>query len=268
MLILLTLILPLGCQKQSVLMFAYTNVTIIVIYANYIVINSYNIFQMLDYQGEKFKIFISNIKNNPSKYGFHKKPTNEDIANKLGVGAMQLNRYYKSNSLQRETVVKITTAFNVSEEDIWGDVKLKSNAKPARFLGDGTPNMWIVPIKAQGGFLEGYGDNVLLEQHIEKVYFPFIGQECFAFEIEGISMLSEYVPGEYFVGTPIEKFSHLVKGRVYVFQTTEGIILKEFEKIEDDYIYLRSLNEDFNPVKPIYLKEVKRVYQREMVIKN
>src|SRR5690606_13828488 len=94
----------------------------------------------------------------------------------------------------------------------------ESNAKPARFLSDVTPNMWIVPIKAQGGFLEGYGDTVLMEQNIEKMYFPFIGQECFAFEIDGLSMLSEYVPGEYFVGTPIENFNHLVKGRVYVFQ--------------------------------------------------
>lgn len=81
-------------------------------------------------------------------------------------------------------------------------------------------------------------------------------------------MLTEYVPGEYFVGTPVENFNHLVKGRVYVFQTIDGIIIKEFAKIEDENIYLRSLNEDYNPVKPIHLKEVKRVYQREMIIKN
>lgn len=146
--------------------------------------------------------------------------------------------------------------------------KITPNAKPALFKGSGKPNMWVVPIKAQGGFLEGYGDNVLMAQNLEKVYFPFIGQECFAFEIDGLSMITDYLPGEYFVGTPIENFNHLVKGRVYVFQTIDGIILKEFVKIEEDYIYLRSQNEDYNPVKPIYLKEIKRVYQREMVIKN
>ena len=156
----------------------------------------------------------------------------------------------------------------ILEDDSDIEVNSAPNARPARFMGDGRPNMWIVPIKAQGGFLEGYGDNVLMAQNIEKVYFPFIGQDCFAFEIDGLSMLTEYVPGEYFVGTPIENFNHLVKGRVYVFQTIDGIILKEFVKIEGDYIYLRSQNEDFNPVKPIYLKDVKRVYQREMVIKN
>ncbi|WP_312698164.1 S24 family peptidase [Sphingobacterium mizutaii] len=223
---------------------------------------------MADYQGEKFRAFISKMKENYKDYGFDKKPTNEILAEMIGVSSVQLNRYYKSKSLERETVSNITNTFKVEENEIWGDDLSKPNAKPARFLGDGTPNMWVVPIKAQGGFLEGYGDTVLMEHNIEKVYFPFIGQECFAFEIEGISMLPEYVTGEYFVGTPIENFNHLIKGRVYVFQTVEGIIIKEFVGIEDDFIHLRSLNEACNPVKPIYLKEVKRVYQREMVIKN
>lgn len=224
---------------------------------------------MLDYQGEKFKSFIGKVKNSYKDYGFTEKPTNEIISDMLGISPMQLNRYYKSVSLQRETVIKIISAFKVSEEDIWGDPnKVVSNVKPAVFKGNGSPNMWVVPIKAQGGFLEGYGDTVLMEQNIEKVYFPFIGQECFAFEIDGLSMISDYLPGEYFVGTPIENFNHLVKGRVYVFQTIDGIILKEFVKIEDDNIYLRSQNEDYNPVKPMHLKCVKRVYQREMVIKN
>ncbi|MFD2599865.1 helix-turn-helix transcriptional regulator [Sphingobacterium corticis] len=223
---------------------------------------------MPDYQGEKFRLFIGGVKTDYKSYGFDHKPTNEELASKLGVSSVQLHRYYKSKSLERDTVLKITNSFNVSENQIWGDDLSKSNAKPAVFKGNGTPNMWVVPIKAQGGFLEGYGDTVLLEQNVEKVYFPFIGSECFAFEIDGLSMVTDYMPGEYFVGTPIENFNHLVKGRVYVFQTIDGIILKEYEKIEDDYIYLRSQNNDFNPVKPIYLKEVKRVYQREMVIKN
>lgn len=143
-----------------------------------------------------------------------------------------------------------------------------SNAKPAKFKGNGEPNMWIVPIKAQGGFLAGYGDQVYMGNELEKVYFPFIAQECFAFEIDGLSMITDYMPGEYFVGTLMESLDHLVKGRVYVFQTIDGIILKEFVKVNDELIYLRSQNEDYNPVKPIHLKNVKRCYQREMVIKN
>lgn len=223
---------------------------------------------MLDYQGDKFRSWLDEQfekeKGKPSAERFNMKKAIE----MLGISKTNMYQYFKSNSLKRETVNAITTTFKVSEEEIWGDDLSKSNAKPALFKGNGQPNMWVVPVKAQGGFLEGYGDSVVMEQNIEKVYFPFIGQECFAFEIDGLSMVTEYMPGEYFVGTPIENFNHLVKGRVYVFQTIEGIILKEFVKIEEDNIYLRSQNEQYNPVKPIYLKEVKRVYQREMIIKN
>lgn len=243
-------------------MFAYTNVTIIVIYANYIVINSYNIVQHIDYQGEKFKGFISKLKNNYNKYGFDKKPTNEEIAQRLGVSPMQLNRYYKSNSLQRETVIKITEAFNVSEEYIWGSNNNEPNGKPVSFSNN-EPNMWIVPIKAQGGFLGGYGDQIYLESFLKKVPFPFIKGECFAFEIEGESMLTEFVPRNYFIGSTIEDKNFLVKGRPYVFQTTDGIIIKCFDYFDDEFMYLYSLNQEFNPVVPIPLKNIKKIYQKE-----
>lgn len=222
---------------------------------------------MSDTQYNKFFSFIQSYQVTDEKTGLLRKITMDEVAKRLGVSRVQVYNYFKSENISAKIRAKIIKEFGAKEEDLMSD-SIKPNAKPARFMGDGTPNMWIVPIKAQGGFLEGYGDSVLLEQNIEKVYFPFIGQECFAFEIDGLSMLTEYVPGEYFVGTPIENFNHLLKGRVYVFQTIDGIIIKEFVKIEDDYIHLRSHNEDYNPVKPIYLKEVKRVYQREMVIKN
>lgn len=224
--------------------------------------------QHVDYQGEKFQKWIEKKIEEEKSKPKDERLTVGKVKELLGLSNTAYYSLFNSKNLTRESVNRITTAFGVSEEEIWGDDLSKSNAKPAAFKGTGKPNMWVVPIKAQGGFLEGYGDSVLLEQNIEKVYFPFIGQECFAFEIDGLSMITEYLPGEYFVGTPIENFKHLVKGRVYVFQTIDGIILKEFEKIENDHIYLRSQNDDYNPVKPIYLKEVKRVYQREMIIKN
>jgi SOS-response transcriptional repressor LexA len=216
---------------------------------------------MIEYQGNKFQSWLK-------KYQKENGISAVEARERLNLSNTSFYSLFKSKNLTRESVNRILEAFNVSEEEIWGDDLSKSNAKPALFKGNGKPNMWVVPIKAQGGFLEGYGDSVLMEQNIEKVYFPFIGQECFAFEIEGLSMVTDYMPGEYFVGTPIENFNHLVKGKVYVFQTIDGIILKEFVKIEDDFIHLKSQNEDYNPVKPIYLKEIKRVYQREMIIKN
>lgn len=222
---------------------------------------------MSDNQYNKFYDFIQSYYIKDDKTGLKRKITMDEVAERLGVSRVQVYNYFKSENISAKIRSKIIQAFGATEEELISN-KVVSNAKPAVFKGNGTPNMWVVPIKAQGGFLEGYGDNVLLEQNIEKVYFPFIGQECFAFEIDGLSMVTEYMPGEYFVGTPIENFNHLVKGRVYVFQTIDGIIIKEYVKIDEDFIYLRSQNEDYNPVKPIYLKEVKRIYQREMIIKN
>lgn len=212
---------------------------------------------MSDYQGDKFQKKLTDLGISAT-----------EAAKRIDISRDTIHKWFKKEHLDYKQIVKITKGLDLTEEEIWGDDLTKSNAKPALFKGNGSPNMWLVPVKAQGGFLEGYGDTLLMAQNIEKMYFPFINQECFAFEIEGLSMLTEYVPGEYFVGTPIENFNHLVKGKVYVFQTIDGIIIKEFVNIENDFIYLRSKNEDYNPVKPIYLKDIKRVYQREMVIKN
>jgi transcriptional regulator with XRE-family HTH domain len=222
---------------------------------------------MSENQYNNFYNFIQNYEIKDPETGVLRKITMEEVSEKLGVSRTQVYNYFKSENISAKVKAKIIKEFGASEQDLISDY-IKPNAKPALFKGNGNPNMWVVPIKAQGGFLEGYGDNVLLEQNIEKVYFPFIGQECFAFEIDGLSMVTDYMPGEYFVGTPIENFNHLVRGKVYVFQTVDGIILKEFVKIEDDFMHLKSQNEDYNPVKPIYLKEIKRVYQREMIIKN
>lgn len=216
---------------------------------------------MSEYQGDKFQAWLK-------KYQKDNGISSNEAREMLNLSNTSFYSLFKSKNLTRESVSRITNAFNVSEEEIWGDDLSKSNAKPARLLGNGEPNMWDITIKAQGGFLEGYGDTILMEQNVEKVYFPFFKGECFSFEVEGLSMLPEYMPGDRFISTPVENFNHLVKGRVYVFQTVDGVILKEYCGIEDDNIYLRSLNEDYNPVRPIYLKDVKRIYQREMVIKN
>lgn len=221
---------------------------------------------MTDYQGEKFKIWLDELLKKEKLKPKDERLTVGKVQKMLGLSVTAYYSLFNSKNLTRESVSRITKTFGVSEEEIWGTGT--SNAKPAKFKGNGEPNMWIVPIKAQGGFLSGYGDQVYMDNELDKVYFPFISQECFAFEIDGLSMITDYMPGEYFVGTLLESLEHLVKGRVYVFQTIDGIIVKEFVKIDDNHIHLRSQNEDYNPVKPIYLKEVKRVYQREMVIKN
>jgi len=214
---------------------------------------------MIDYQGKKFRDFL--VRKGISKV---------EAGKRLGISRSAVYDYFESSNLSRETVKKIITVFNTTEEEIFmidSDQEVtKSNAIP--FAGNThNANMYVVPVKAYGGFLTGYESPVFLGG-LEKSSFPFVRGECFAFEVDGLSMYKDYVPGDWVVTTPVEDLNWLSKGKVYVFQLADGIILKCFDKIENDFMYLYSLNDDYNPVKPVHLKDVKKVYFKEKVIKN
>lgn len=218
---------------------------------------------MLEYQGEKFKKWLDEMLLKEKEKPKDERLTVGKVREILGISNTAFYSLFNSKNLTRESVNRITEKLNVSEEEIWGDDKVEPNVKPAHFSTHGSPNMWIVPIKAQGGFLSGYGDQVYLEGFLDKVYFPFVKGQCFAFEIEGESMINEYMPRNYFIGSPIEGKEFLVKDRVYTFQTIDGIILKCYDRMDDEFMYLYSLNEEYNPVPPIPLKNVKKIYQKE-----
>lgn len=216
--------------------------------------------QPFEYQGEKFKEYLENLREENPVTGKMVKVSKTEAAKRMGIARETLYQYFESKSLSSSVVKKILTTFNVSEKEIWGE---KSNAKPVKISK--RDNLFFVPLKAYGGFLSGY-ENEVYANELERGSMPMIQGPCFAFEIEGFSMVPEYYPHDYIVTTRIESLNDLVRGRVYVFQTIDGIIVKCFDKIENDYLYLYSLNEEANPVKPLYLKEVKVIYQKEFKI--
>lgn len=131
-------------------------------------------------------------------------------------------------------------------------------------------NCYMVPLKAFGGFLAGYKDKVYLDS-LQKSYFPNIVGECYSFEVDGFSMFRHklidgeiyengYKPGSYVITTPVEDFRHMVKGKDYVFVTVDGIIIKRFERIKDDECIVSCINEEYNPVKPLKLRTIKKVF--------
>lgn len=130
-------------------------------------------------------------------------------------------------------------------------------------------NLYIVPIKAQGGFLKGYNEKATLDR-LEKRHYPEINGECFAFEIEGLSMYlyrildgvlyeSGYAPGSQVITTKLESPDELMSGRDYVFQTINGINLKTFVKIQDGKCLVKSLNPEYAPFE-VPLNEIKGIY--------
>lgn len=133
-------------------------------------------------------------------------------------------------------------------------------------------NLMIVPLKAYGGFLTGYANRVFLDS-LEYSEFPFIKGQCYAFEVDGFSMYNpgdenSVKPSDYVVCTEIPGPDWLNKGKIYVFQTIDGIIIKEFKAIEDGNFILRSLNPDYKDVPPIPVKSVKKIYYKEYIIKK
>lgn len=130
-------------------------------------------------------------------------------------------------------------------------------------------NMTLVPLKAVGGFLEGYEKKAYLDS-LERIEFPDIKGECYRFEVEGFSMYRSrvldgqiyetgYRPGTYVVTTKVENFNWLSKNKDYVFQTIDGLILKTYDKIKDDKFHLLSINDEYKPL-IIPVKSVKGIY--------
>ena len=203
--------------------------------------------QSFDYQGEKFRQYVE--KNNL---------TIVEVAKKLGVSRDTVYSWMDKPALKEKQVKNIVEGLGVAKEEIF-----QPNVKEVT-VGD-KENCYMVPLKAYGGFLNGY-ENTIFMDTLNKISFPFVRSTCFAFEVEGYSMVTDYMPGDYVVTTPVESFKELVKGRVYVFQTIDGLILKCFERMDSEFMWLSSLNEEYNPIKPIPLKNVKKVYQKEYKI--
>lgn len=134
----------------------------------------------------------------------------------------------------------------------------QSQPRPINSMG--LPNCYYVPIKAYGGFLNGYENSVFLEG-LQKFNVPFITGECFCFEIDGFSMADEYLPGDKVYCTKLTGVNELLKGKDYIFQTIDGILLKKFDKITDEKLQMISVNPDPKYLmEPVPLKNIKVVY--------
>jgi transcriptional regulator with XRE-family HTH domain len=208
---------------------------------------------MLDYQGKKFKEYVT-----------RKGLSIIRIAEKLGVSRNTIYTYFKSESLQRETVTNIITKLNTTEAEIWGSdgktQRLEAIPKfvypdPAMFEGNDHKYAYsdegviamrvkIVPAKAQLGYFRSFGDPEYLEQFdyeimdVDKEHFGNYN----GFETVGWSMVNltseswaqkSIFPGRFAIGRELDRHHwmnklHLHSNDVWIIvHRTEGVILKE-----------------------------------------
>lgn len=231
------------------------------------------------YQGEKFRLFIAKVKNLYSNYGFSSKPTNEEIAKKLGVKPMQLNRYYKSANLQKETVLRILNAFNVAEKEIWGEFDnlhdwfegdvsefVSSNKKPKiKAKEEITPLPYddymmveYVDLSASAGMLGGSNVDLLPDTKKRLVPREFDNGNYLVVRVNGDSMTDGTdisIPD----GVEILVKEHVlengdklpIRGNLFVICSREGNVFKQIveHNTELGYIRCHSYNpkyEDYN----------------------
>ena len=88
---------------------------------------------MSDYQGDKFQKKLTELGISAT-----------EAAKRIEISRDTIHKWFKKEQLDHKQIVKITKGLGLSQDEIWGDDLSKPNAKPARFLGDGTPNMWIL----------------------------------------------------------------------------------------------------------------------------
>lgn len=99
-----------------------------------------------------------------------------------------------------------------------GVVTVNSNRKP---------NIILVPVKAQAGYLCDYDDQEWIEK-FEAYSVPDCTNGNFRmFEVDGYSMYPTLSPGDYVVGQAVTDFYDIMKDTIYVIVSqSEGIIIK------------------------------------------
>lgn len=203
---------------------------------------------MIEHQGEKLQLYLRSLR----------KPM-ELIAKDLEISRTKLYTHFRDSVLDPVLVQLLTQKgynFELS--------KIESNARELDFPHKG--NIVYVPLKAYGGFLHGYSDKIYMDK-LERFSLPGIFGEHFAFEVQGDSMSPYANPGDVVISQKEERLEWMVKGRAYVLQTIEGIIVKIFVKIEGGKAFFKSADKSgATPVIP--LKEIKGVYLVVKVLRD
>lgn len=191
------------------------------------------------------------------------------LAEKMGVSKVTIYNWIDRAELDRVQLDKLMKhgidllSFIKAKEEL--DIKNRGDeAKP--LFPPPKNNIVYVPLYAYGGFLSGYANKVFMDS-LERYSYPGIIGEHYMFEVQGDSMKGFVSAGDRVIARPEERLDWMVKNRVYVLQTIDGILIKFFDHIKADYALFKSANKDYPDVR-IPLKSLKKVYQVVRVDKD
>jgi len=205
------------------------------------------------------------------------KTSQQRLADLLGIKKSTLAAYEAARSEPSfADLVRFATFFKVTIDTLL-TVDLRLNAAstlPPRTVAtervivttvnsEGQENIEFVPVRALGGYAEGYGD-VEFVQKLPVFQMPFLSKErkYRAFPYEGDSM-PPLRSGAVVFGEYVENWQHIKNGILCIVVTIdEGVVLKKvFNYLEDKgVLVLKSLNERYAPY-PVRGEDILEIWQ-------
>ena len=131
---------------------------------------------------------------------------------------------------------------------------------------EGKENIEMVPVKAQAGYTNSYGDMDFIAG-LPKFRLPFLPEEKTyrTFQIQGDSMLP-IKEGSWVTCSFVENWTHIKDGKACIVVTKdEGIVFKlVYKRLEENKLLLVSSNRDYKPYET-ELAQVAEIWEFETV---
>lgn len=186
--------------------------------------------------------------------------TQDEMAVAIGMKPRMYAYYEKGDFDKSGTIKKRKYLLRLAE------LPQQVNKSAQQDVVNGVGNIIHVPLIAYGGFLQGYSNKVYLDS-LMRFTLPGVAGEHYAFEVDGMSMFDLAAPGDTAIAKPEERLEWMMKGKTYVLQTTDGILIKQFEGIRGEKATFNSYNQEYLPI-DIPLKSIKRVYYVTRILKK
>lgn len=181
--------------------------------------------------------------------------TVNSLAREVGIDPSNLNKMIKGEQkITDKTIAKIVKVLGLNREWLLtgkGEMFEASN-KDEIMHSKGVHSYdisieyetYLLPQSAMGGTLSGFPSDGVLLQNCEKVISPVKGVD-FAISVYGESMSPEYPSGSRVLIKKINPNVFIDWGKVYVLDTSNGVIIKELHKSsKDGYVTCHSINPD------------------------
>ncbi|HKR03503.1 MAG TPA: S24 family peptidase [Bacteroidia bacterium] len=161
--------------------------------------------------------------------------------------------------------IPISEAFKEKFYEVYGEHLPKNKVSDVETKSQGG-NIIHVPLIAYGGFLQGYANKVFMDS-LQRFSLPGVNGEHYAFEVDGMSMFDLAAPGDTAIARLEEKVDWMIKGKPYVLQTIDGLLIKLYDGIKGEKWIFKSYNPEYKPIE-IPLRNLKRVYFVTRILKK